>query len=239
MMSMKPFLEIEWRSRSFLLHIAISIIVFLALIGAIKQENAPLATSALSFSISSFVLLGIIWTLIEIEDLKNDQDSMLIKTFVSYPVTSLDYILSKQLPFLLSDLLSSFVGSLAAYAIIGNMRIESLELFVLATFFAVFASRALFFATTLISRIGFLPEVIVVFYYFSILSLTLALFGSEVKLILTLFPYLVFFENILSLHAIAGSSTSLVAIPAFYLSLILLAFLVLKIFNWRPLFKYD
>ncbi|MHB8360042.1 MAG: hypothetical protein ACYDCP_11195 [Thermoplasmataceae archaeon] len=238
MRSMRPFLEIEWKNRNFLLHIVLSTSIFLALIGVIKLAKEPFVTEAISFSILSFVLLGLIWTITMIEDLKNDQESNLVKTFVSYPVTPVRYIASKQSLFLVSDLVSSSVGSLSAYAIIGNLKTASLELFILATFFAIFASRALFLVTSLISRLGFLAEIILVFYYFVILFLAFSI-TSQVNWLFTIFPYMHLFGSKLSLNTTTVPYTVLALFPMLYLGLILLTFLVLRIFKWSPLFDYD
>ncbi len=235
---MKPLLEIEWKNRNFLLHIALSISVFLALIGVIKLENESFVTSAISFSILSFVLFGLIWTITMVEDLKNSQDSKLIKTFVSYPVTPVKYIASKQFLFFISDLASASAGSFAAYATIGNLKAGSLELFILATFFAILASRALFLTASLISRLGFLAEIVLVFYYFVILFLAFSI-TSQISWLFTLFPYMNLFGGMLSFHVSRVSLTDLSVFPALYFGLILLGFLALRGFKWRPLFDYD
>ncbi len=235
---MKPLLKIEWKSRNYYLHTAISIGIFLALVGAIKFDKESFAPGAISFSIFSFFLLGLIWTITMLEDLRNNQDSRLIKTYVSYPITSVNFIASKQVLFFVSDIISSLVGSITAYATIGNFNVRSLELFVLATFFAVLASHALFLLASLVSRYGLLAEIVVVFYYFIIFFIAFSII-SQNSVLFSLFPYMIFFQNILSLHASNISLSGLTEFPALYSGMIILGFLFLKIFKWWPLFDYD
>lgn len=234
----RPFLKIEWKNRNFPLRIVLNIIVFIFIIEAINLEKESFVTSAISFSIFSFVLFGLIWTITMIEDLKNDQDSNIIKTFVSYPTTPARYIGAKQLLFLASDLISAIAGSFIAYAIIGNLMLGSLELFLLAISFAILASRALFFLALIMSRISILSETILIFYYFIIFSFTL-LITFKPSWLFTMFPYMYPFKKMLLLSTSNVLYTNLLVFPIFYVILIILSFLVLRIFKWRVLFNYD
>ncbi len=239
MKSINPFLKIEWKNRNYILYIAVNIVGLIALAELVKLGKVSYSTSAILFSISTFVFFGLFWSIAMLENLKNDQTSNLIKTFVSYPVTSVEYILSKIVIFLVSNVISSVIGSLIAFVIIGNLNLVSLELFISDTFYAILASTALFLIVSLISKFGLVSEIILVFYYFVIFFMLFSMISVQVSLILTIFPYMIFFSKILSLPVSGISIANLVEFPVIYIILILLAFIILKILKWYPLFKYD
>ncbi len=238
MKSINPFLKIEWKNRNYILYIAVNIVGLIALAELVKLGKESYSTSAIIFSISTFVFFGLFWSIAMLENLKNDQSSNLIKTFVSYPVTPVEYILSKIVIFLVSNVISSVIGSLIAFVIIGNLNLVSLELFISTTFYAILASTALFLIVSLFSKFGLVSEIILVFYYFVIFFMMLSI-SVQVSLLFTVFPYMIFFSKILSLPVSGISIANLVEFPVIYIVLILLAFIILKILKWYPLFEYD
>ncbi len=238
MKSISPFIKIEWKNKNYILYFALNIVGFIAFAEFIKLGKESYSVSAIEFSIFIFLLFGLFWSISMLESIKNDQSSNIIKTYVSYPVTPIEYILSKTLVFLALNVISSVIGSIFALIVIGNVNFESFMLFISATFYTLFASTSLFLFVSMFSRFGLLSEIILVFYYFIIFFSMLG-FTADIGILRTIFPYMIFFDKLLSLPAGGISITNLIEFPVIYILFVFLTFIILKILKWYPLFDYE
>ncbi|MGC8496392.1 MAG: hypothetical protein ACP5NL_00095 [Thermoplasmata archaeon] len=237
MKSIKPLLKIEWKNHNFYLYLSINITIFLVLIMIIKMENNSLVTDCIQFSLITFIIFGLFWATSMLENLKNYKESGILKTYVSYPINTVQFVVSKQIPYLMCDLISLIVGSFAAFIIIGDLKFLSLELFLIATLFTLLSSRALFFLGSMMLRLGFLPEIIVIFYYVIVFFINYAQIGIN-TIFFTQFPYFYLFATFFSLNYTDVDILNLIAMPIIYLILIFLAMVSFKITNWKLLFNY-
>ncbi len=238
MKSISPFIKIEWKNKNYILYLAINIIGFIALAELIKLSKEQFSLSAISFSIFIFLLFGLFWSISMLESIKNDQSSNIVKTYVSYPVTPIEYLLSKTMVFLALNVISAVIGSIFALLIIGYVNFESLTLFISATFYTLFASTSLFLFVSLFSRFGLLSEIILVFYYF-LIFFTMFGFIAYNSILKTIFPYMTFYDKLLSIPSGGVTITNIIEFPIIYISFILLTFIILKILKWYPLFDYE
>jgi len=238
MKSISTFIRIEWKNKNYILYLAMNIVAFIALAEFIKLGKESPSLYAIDFSIFVFLLFGLFWSISMLESIKNDQSINVIKTYVSYPVTPIEYVLSKTLVYLALNVISSVIGSIFALIIIGNVNFESFMLFISATFYTLFASTSLFLLTSLFSRFGLLSEIVLVFYFFFIFSAMLGL-TTDNSIFITIFPYMIFFDKLLSLSLGRIPITNIIEFPVIYILFIFLTFIILKVFKWYPLFDYE
>lgn len=237
MRSIKTLLVIEAKNRSLLWHSLMIVSVFVVLTAFLSLTQQSYRSKLLSFAMFSFVIFGLIWSISMVEDLKNYQDSNLVKTFVSLPVSAVKFMASKLILFLISDLVSLFVGSFIAFVFIGKLNIISLEIFLTTLLFTLLSSCALYLLVSMISRVGMISEVVIVFFYFIVLSLNL-IFVVSPSMLFGFFPFLYPFANTLMIPQAHIALSNILISPIIYILMIVLSLGIFKVGKWSIIYDY-
>lgn len=232
---LKPLMMIEYKNKNFAGYVISIVMVYAATAFFIGRIHETYSARVLDFIIIIFVLIGLILSLSMTENLKNDEDSNVIKTYISYPITPYAYIAAKSIVYLIFDLVAISAGSLLAVFIIGKINFTAYEIFMLASLFSIFSSFALYMVLTAVSRYGIVSEVVLVFYYFIYLFAPLVLIGAGP--LYAMYPFTYPFSNFLDIHS-SISIEKLITLPLIYLFMIIITSLLFKIFRWKFLFNY-
>ncbi|WP_337860378.1 hypothetical protein [Ferroplasma sp.] len=184
-----------------------------------------------------FVGLGLIMSITMIETIKGEQSKGLIKTFVSYPISPVNYIGSKFILYLIFDLISVFIGTFIIILVFGNLKASYFWLFILLSLFIILSSRAIFSIAIIALRINVIPEMISILFYFGILIYTFG-FILNVKAFVTLFPFFIYYKNILNMPITHISIFDIIVMPILYAIFVIVSFIVIKFVKWELFYKY-
>jgi len=237
MRSLKPLLKIEIKNNNFILNLIITVMLYVIFISMLVSAKDKTLTILMIFPTIIFTIIGILWSLEFIESLKNVEDSNLIKTYISYPIKPLQYILSKLIFFYSIDIIGAFIGSILSLIIIGETGAVYIEFFLIGSLFSILASISFSLLASLLSRFSIMSEVIIIIPYFSIFSI---LFSSlSYQPVFYLFPYYRFFSKTLEISNSNISFTNLIIAPVLYSVIIILSLITIKFSKWIVFYNFD
>jgi len=231
----KPLMEIEIKNKNQVLYFISLFAIYILLSALAKFDKVPYYIKFLNLSLVSFVFIGLIMSIAFIESVKNDQDSKLIKTYITYPFSTLNYVFSKLLIFIIMDIIILIFGSITSFFIIGYMNINVLELLLFNSFYIIFSIISIALISVTLSRFNILSEIVTIFYY--LIVLVIALSSISIKTVLKLFPFFYYFQ--LLLHFKAGYNISnLIFMPLLFIVFIILALMLFMYFKWKILYNF-
>lgn len=189
--------------------------------------------------LNSMLLLVVVGTLMSlsiIEGVKNEESKGLLKTYSSYPITASEYVLSKLIAYLFADFLVIVPSAVFSILILGAFSTNAFFLIFFSLLFAIFSATSVFLIAIFVLRLGMIPEIFIVFYYFGLLFFA---FGSfDLSALVPILPYLMLFTTFLGLQGINISTINTNIFLIVYSLIIVTSIPVFKIGGWKIIHRF-
>ncbi len=230
MKQLKLLMQMEIKNRNPLIYFFSFVIIYLILAFIISRYIDSNISGIISFSLLLYVIFGLIFSLIMLENLKNDQISGIIKTFSTYPVSSHCFIISKILIFTVIYTSALIIGSIISSIFIFKFSQFYLYFLIIASLFTVLSSIAMFSLSSLFSLFSIISEVLLVLYYFIIFFIAMA--SININTVAKFFPFFYIYPKIFGITDIPGIMT-VISFPLFYIIILIISIIIIKITDWH------
>jgi len=134
----KPLISLEVKNRNLIVYAISFYIIYIAISFIITSGKQAVHVKLIKESIISYVFMGLTMSIAFIENIKNDQNINLIKTYITYPFSALQYIISKLYIYIILDTIILMVGTITFILISGYVNIVIFQFFNKRTLYYIF-----------------------------------------------------------------------------------------------------
>lgn len=226
----KPLTRLELKNKNLIVYTISFYIISIIVSLLITSGNSAVHVKLIKESTISFVFMGLLMSIVFIENIKHDQDMNLIKTYITYPFSAWQYIISKLCIYLILDTAILLGGTITFMLISGYVNIVIFQFLAINALYTIFSIAAITLISILLSRFNIASEIFAVFFY---LFIFLFIFVSiEIQPLFSLYPFLPYFHSLLHFSVGNYNHNNLLIMPAIFIFFILFPLLILKYFKW-------
>lgn len=227
----KPLISLEVKNRNLIVYAISFYIIYIAISFIITSGKQAVHVKLIKESIISYVFMGLTMSIAFIENIKNDQNINLIKTYITYPFSALQYIISKLYIYIILDMIILIGGTITFILISGYINIAIFQFLLINALYTIFSITAIILISVILSRFNIVSEIFAVFFY---LFIFLVAFSSiEISPLFSLFPFLPYFHSLLHFTTGNYNHNSLLTMPIILIFFILFSLIILKRFKWE------